>query len=341
MTNIRKIEKVWKSKPTVEGAGVHLRRAFGFHEVPQLDPFLLLDDFHSDNPKDYLPGFPWHPHRGIETITYVLHGRVEHGDSMGNKGTISSGDVQWMTAGSGIIHQEMPEGSKNGLMWGFQLWANLPKSQKMMDPRYRDVTSPQIPEVTLKMGVKVKIICGMVNGVSGPVKDIVIDPEYIDVSMPSKTAFTHPVKSGHTLFAYVIEGKGYFDQGRNSYAHEVIASNYFDTFDGAKPQFSNRGKKRRSVSTLSIPRASDRGVEWVDFKRECLIGAENLVFYSQDGDQVAVTTEETPVRFLLVSGKPIGEPVAWYGPIVMNTQEELRIAFEEYEKGTFIKYKGK
>ena len=305
MSEVRKIKKVWKGKPTLEGAGVHLRRAFGFDEVPQLDPFLLLDDFHSDNPKDYLPGFPWHPHRGIETITYVLHGRVEHGDSMGNKGTISSGDVQWMTAGSGIIHQEMPKGSENGLMWGFQLWANLPQSQKMMDPRYRDVTSPQIPEVTLNTGVKVKIICGMVNGVSGPVKDIVIDPEYIDVSMPPKTAFTHPVKSGHTLFAYVIEGKGYFDQGRNSYAHEVIGSNYFD------------------------------------FKRECLVGAENLVCYSHDGDQVSVTTEETPVRFLLVSGKRIGEPVAWYGPIVMNTQDELRLAFEEYEKGTFIKYKRK
>jgi redox-sensitive bicupin YhaK (pirin superfamily) len=273
--------------------------------VPQLDPFLLLDDFHSDNPKDYLPGFPWHPHRGIETITYVLHGRVEHGDSMGNKGTISSGDVQWMTAGSGIIHQEMPKGSKDGLMWGFQLWANLPQSQKMMDPRYRDVKSTQIPEVTLKTGVKVKIICGMVNGVSGPVKDIIIDPEYIDVSMPPKTVFTHPVKSGHTLFAYVIEGKGYFDQGRNSYAHEVIGSNYFD------------------------------------FKRECLVGAESLVLYGHEGDQMVVTSEETPVRFLLVSGKPIGESVAWYGPIVMNTQEELRIAFEEYEKGTFIKYKGK
>jgi hypothetical protein len=305
MSEVRKIKKVWKGKPTLEGAGVHLRRAFGFDEVPQLDPFLLLDDFHSDNPKDYLPGFPWHPHRGIETITYVLHGRVEHGDSMGNKGTISSGDVQWMTAGSGIIHQEMPKGSENGLMWGFQLWANLPQSQKMMDPRYRDVTSPQIPEVTLNTGVKVKIICGMVNGVSGPVKDIVIDPEYIDVSMPPKTAFTHPVKSGHTLFAYVIDGKGYFDQGRNSYAHEVIGSNYFD------------------------------------FKRECLVGAENLVCYSHDGDQVSVTTEETPVRFLLVSGKRIGEPVAWYGPIVMNTQDELRLAFEEYEKGTFIKYKRK
>jgi quercetin 2,3-dioxygenase len=305
MTTIRKIEKVWKSKPTLEGAGVHLRRAFGFHEVPRLDPFLLLDDFHSDNPKDYLPGFPWHPHRGIETITYVLNGSVEHGDSMGNKGTISSGDVQWMTAGSGIIHQEMPKGTKDGLMWGFQLWANLPRPQKMMDPRYRDVTSPQIPEVTLKTGVKVKIICGMVNGVSGPVKDIVIDPEYVDVSMPPKTAFTHPVKSGHTLFAYVIEGKGYFDEGRNSYAHEMIGANYFD------------------------------------FKRDCLVGAENLVSYSHEGDRMVVNTEETPVRFLLVSGKPIGEPVAWYGPIVMNTQEELRIAFEEYENGTFIRHKGK
>ncbi len=305
MSNIRKIEKVWKSKPTLEGAGVHLKRAFGFHEVPQLDPFLLLDDFHSDNPAHYLKGFPWHPHRGIETITSVLQGEVEHGDSMGNKGTISSGDVQWMTAGSGIIHQEMPKGTKDGLMWGFQLWANLPKSQKMMDPRYRDVKSTRIPEVTVDSGAKVKIICGKVNGVSGLVRDIVIDPEYLDVSMPPGTTFVHPVKSGHTLFAYVIEGKGYFDQGRNSYAHEVIGSNYFD------------------------------------FKRECLIGAESLVFYNRDGDQVAVTTEETRVRFLLVSGKPIGEPVAWYGPIVMNTQEELRLAFEEYEKGTFIKHRGK
>jgi redox-sensitive bicupin YhaK (pirin superfamily) len=305
MSKVRKIVRVWKSKPTLEGAGVHLKRAFGFHEVPQLDPFLLLDDFHSDNPAHYLKGFPWHPHRGIETITYVLHGRVEHGDSMGNTGTISSGDVQWMTAGNGIIHQEMPKGSKDGLMWGFQLWANLPKSQKMMDPRYRDVKSTQIPEVTLNSGAKVKIICGMVSGVSGPVKDIIIDPEYIDVSMPPKTTFTHPVKSGHTLFTYVIEGKGYFDQGRNSYAHEVIGSNYFD------------------------------------FKRECLVGAESLILYGHGGDQILVTSEETPVRFVLVSGKPIGEPVAWYGPIVMNTQEELRIAFEEYEKGTFIKYKRK
>jgi len=305
MSDIRKIVKVWKSKPTLEGAGVNLKRAFGFHEVPQLDPFLLLDDFHSDNPKDYLPGFPWHPHRGIETITYVLHGKVEHGDSMGNKGTISSGDVQWMTAGSGIIHQEMPKGSKGGLMWGFQLWANLPRSQKMMDPRYRDVKSDQIPGVTLDSGVHVKIISGKVNGVSGPVKDIVIDPEYIDVSIPPKTTFSHPVKLGHSVFAYVTEGKAYFDPGRNSYAHEAIGSSYFD------------------------------------LKRECLISTETLVLYGREGDQIVVTTEENPVHFLLISGKPIGEPVAWYGPIVMNTQEELRVAFEEYEKGTFIKFKGK
>jgi hypothetical protein len=305
MRKVRTIKKVWKSKPTLEGAGVHLKRSFGFHEVPELDPFLLLDDFHSDNPKDYLPGFPWHPHRGIETITYVLHGKVEHGDSMGNKGTISSGDVQWMTAGSGIVHQEMPKGSKDGLMWGFQLWANLPRSQKMMDPRYRDVKRSQIPEVALESGARVKIICGKVSGVSGPVKDIVTDPEYLDVSMPPGTTFIHPVKSGHTLFAYVIEGKGYFDQGRDSYAHEMIGSNYFD------------------------------------YKRECLMSPENLVLFDREGDQMVVTTEGTPVHFLLVSGKPIGEPVAWYGPIVMNTQEELRIAFEEYEKGTFIKYKGK
>lgn len=305
MSKVRKISKIWKSKPTLEGAGVHLKRGFGFHEVPQFDPFLLLDDFHSDNPAHYLKGFPWHPHRGIETITYVLHGKVEHGDSMGNTGIISSGDVQWMTAGSGIIHQEMPKGDKDGLMWGFQLWANLPRLQKMMDPRYRDVTASQIPEVTLKSGVKIKIICGKVEGVHGSVRDIVIDPEYLDVQMPPKTTFTHPVKPGHTQFAYVIEGEGYFDEGRNSFDHEVIGSNYFD------------------------------------FKRTYLAGAEDLILYGREGDQVVVMSEKAPLRFLLVSGKPIGEPVAWYGPIVMNTQEELRFAFEEYEKGIFIKHKRK
>jgi redox-sensitive bicupin YhaK (pirin superfamily) len=304
MSKVRKIQKIWKSKPTLEGAGVHLKRAFGFQEVPQLDPFLLLDDFHSSNPAEYLAGFPWHPHRGIETITYVLHGKVEHGDSMGNKGVVSSGDVQWMTAGSGIIHQEMPKGSPSGLMWGFQLWANLPASQKMMGPRYRDVKSSQIPEAALDSGVKVKVICGKVNGTAGPVKDIVIEPEYLDVTVPGGVAWTHPVKAGHTVFAYVIEGKGYFDQERNSFRHEIIGANYFD------------------------------------LQRECLMGPESFALYERTGDQVVVTGEGAPVRFLLVSGKPIGEPVAWHGPIVMNTQEELRVAFEEYQQGTFIKQKG-
>jgi len=302
MSNARKIKKVLKSRPTIEGAGVHLKRAFGFNQVPQLDPFLLLDDFHSDNPDDYIKGFPWHPHRGIETITYVLHGNVEHGDSMGNKGTIDSGDVQWMTAGSGIIHQEMPKGQKGGLMWGFQLWANLPASNKMMEPRYRDVKSRQIPEIVLDDGVKVKIISGEVKGVKGPVQDIVIDPHYLDVTVPSKSHFTYPVKRGHTVFSYVIEGAGYFDERRDSYAYEVESAGYFD------------------------------------FKRECLMGSENSIIFD-DGDEVAISTEDGPVRFLLISGKPIGEPVAWYGPVVMNTQEELRVAFEEYENGTFIKHR--
>jgi hypothetical protein len=286
----------------MEGAGVRLKRAFGFYQVPLLDPFLLLDDFHSNHPDDYLKGFPWHPHRGIETITYVLYGKVEHGDSMENRGIISSGDVQWMTAGSGIIHQEMPKGQEDGLMWGFQLWANLPASHKMMDPRYRDVKSHQIPEVTLDYGVKVKIICGEVKGVKGPVQDIVIDPEYLDITVPSNSHLRYPVKRGHTVFAYIIEGKGYFDPGRDVYAYEVEGRNYFD------------------------------------FKRECMMGSENLILFD-DGDELTISTEEKPVRFLLISGKPIGEPVAWYGPIVMNTQQELRIAFEEYENGTFIRRK--
>ena len=302
MGNIRKIQKIFKSKPTMEGAGVRLKRAFGFYQVPLLDPFLLLDDFHSNHPDDYLKGFPWHPHRGIETITYVLYGKVEHGDSMENRGIISSGDVQWMTAGSGIIHQEMPKGQEDGLMWGFQLWANLPASHKMMDPRYRDVKSHQIPEVTLDYGVKVKIICGEVKGVKGPVQDIVIDPEYLDITVPSNSHLRYPVKRGHTVFAYIIEGKGYFDPGRDVYAYEVEGRNYFD------------------------------------FKRECMMGSENLILFD-DGDELTISTEEKPVRFLLISGKPIGEPVAWYGPIVMNTQQELRIAFEEYENGTFIRRK--
>jgi redox-sensitive bicupin YhaK (pirin superfamily) len=300
MPKIRMLSKVLKSKPTIEGAGVHLNRVFGFREVPLFDPFLLLDDFRSDDPEHYIKGFPWHPHRGIETITYVLKGDVEHGDSMGNKGVISSGDTQWMTAGSGIIHQEMPKGSADGLMEGFQLWANLPKSHKMMAPRYRDVKSHEVPEVVLENGVTIKIICGSVDGKQGPVKDIVIDPEYLDVSVPAGTTFSHKTKRGRTVFAYVIGGKGYFCPDKKPFAHEVEGSNYFDM--DADP----------------------------------MIGNGSLALFG-DGDELAVSTEQHPVRFLLISGKPIKEPVAWYGPIVMNTEDELRTAFEEYQNGTFIK----
>jgi len=285
MHSARSIKKILKSAPTIEGAGVHLKRAFGYHQAPQLDPFLLLDDFHSSHPGDYLSGFPWHPHRGIETITYVLQGRVEHGDSLGNKGVISFGDVQWMTAGSGIIHQEMPKGREDGLMWGFQLWANLPASHKMMEPRYRDIKREQIPEIRLDTGVKIKLICGNVNNIRGPVQDIVIDPEYLDVTVPSKTEFTHHVQAGYTVFAYVIKGEAYFD-----------------------------------------------------LKKERHIGAESLIIF-EDGDEVKISTEEEGARFLLISGRPLREPVAWRGPIVMNTQEELKIAFEEYERGTFLKHR--
>ena len=298
----RKIRKVIKSKPTIEGAGVHLKRAFGFSDVPALDPFLLLDDFRSNDPLHYIKGFPWHPHRGIETITYVLHGDVEHGDSMGNKGVIGSGDVQWMTAGSGIIHQEMPKGDEKGRMWGFQLWANLPASQKMMNPRYRDVKSSQIPEVSPGNGIIIKVICGEVKGTGGPVRDIVIDPEYLDFTVPAGSEVIHPTKPGHTVFAYVIGGKAYFCREKNPFTYEREGANYFD------------------------------------IQRDPFVSNENLVLFD-DGDQVVVVTEDEPVRFLLISGKPLGEPVAWYGPIVMNTQEELRIAFEEYRKGTFIKHK--
>jgi quercetin 2,3-dioxygenase len=303
MADTRKIRKVLKSKPAIEGAGVHLKRVFGFSEAPLFDPFLLLDDFRSDNPSHYIKGFPWHPHRGIETITYVLAGDVEHGDSLGNKGVIGSGDVQWMTAGSGIIHQEMPQGDKNGKMYGFQLWANLPSREKMMNPRYRDITNEQIPEVKLSNNATIKIICGEVSGIKGPAQDIVIDPEVIDITVPANSEFSHPTKRGNTVFAYIIDGQGYFCRERKPFTYEVQGINYFD------------------------------------MQREPFIGNGMIVLFD-DGDEIMVFTEEQKVRFLLISGKPIGEPVAWYGPIVMNTQEELRIAFEEYRQGTFIKYKG-
>ena len=300
-TPVRKIKKVWKPIPTIEGAGVRLKRVFGFHEVPQLDPFLLLDCFHSDHRDDYVRGFPWHPHRGIETITYVLDGDVEHQDSLGNRGVIRPGDVQWMTAGSGIIHQEMPQGSPKGRMWGFQLWANLPRRDKMMDPRYREVTSKQIPAVKTVEGATVRIISGRIGDVQGPVQEIVTDPEYLDVSLPAGKTFTHSVKPGYTVFAYVVEGEGHFDPGQNPFDREAIGENYFD------------------------------------MRLSCLCKEGDIALYEPGGNTVHVMTEKQPVRFLLVSGKPLKEPVAWYGPIVMNTKEELRTAFEEFEKGTFIK----
>ena len=283
MKRTRVIKTIITAKPTREGAGVHLKRAFGYDEVPMFDPFLLLDDFRSDNPGHYLAGFPWHPHRGIETITYVLCGDVEHGDSMGNKGVISDGCTQWMTAGSGIIHQEMPRGNYEGKMEGFQLWANLPKSHKMMPPRYRDIKSGDVPEVVLENGVKIKVIAGRVNGIQGAVKDIVIDPEYLDVTMPEGAAFTHETYEGYTVFAYIIGGQGYFDE-----------------------------------------------------KKDNLIGNGTACLFN-DGHSVQISTGKDGVRFLLISGKPIKEPVAWHGPIVMNTEEELEVAFDEYRKGAFIK----
>ncbi len=282
MDEIRKIHKVLSSRPTVEGAGVNLRRVFGNNDAPQYDPFLLLDDFRSNDPADYMAGFPWHPHRGIETITYVLSGSVEHRDSMGNRGVIGAGDVQWMTAGSGIIHQEMPKGNVDGSMGGFQLWANLPASQKMMPPRYREVLVDQIPIVTDESGATIRIISGEVNGVKGPVQDIVTEPVYLDVTVPGKASFVHNTPSGHTLVCYVIEGSGFFDPDHGS------------------------------------------------------VSEGKLVQYG-DGNKILIRTDESPVRFLLISGKPIGEPVAWYGPIVMNTEEEIQTALKEYRTGKFIK----
>jgi len=303
MTSIRKTCKVLKSKPTIEGAGVHLKRGFGFGEAPMFDPFLLLDDFRSDNPAHYVKGFPWHPHRGIETITYILSGDVEHGDSLGNKGIIGSGDVQWMTAGSGIIHQEMPKGDENGKMYGFQLWANLPSRNKMMNPRYRDIANEQIPEFKLSNGTTIKVIAGEISGNKGPVQDIVIDPEYIDVTVPANSQFRHPTKKGHTVLAYIIGGQGYFFDEKNSSTYE------------------------------------DNETTRLDLQSDPLVD-DGMVVLFEDGDEIIVFTKEKKLRFLLISGKPIGETVAWQGPIVMNTQEELQTAFKEYQQGTFIKYKG-
>lgn len=280
MKNLRKIRIALTGKPTIEGAGVHLNRVFGFSESPQLDPFLMLDDFRSDNPEHYIEGFPWHPHRGIETITYVTKGDVEHGDSLGNKGLISTGDVQWMTAGSGIIHQEMPKGDASGAMYGFQLWANLPASQKMMAPRYRDIKADRIPVVELENGTTIKVIAGSLGGAQGPMDDIVIDPEYLDCTVPAGQTFVHPTDPTYTAFIYVIGGTG------------------------------------RTVGQV--------------------IENGKLVLFGE-GEQLAVSAGDEALRFLLLTGKPLNEPVAWQGPIVMNTQAELETAFREYREGTFIK----
>lgn len=300
MDKVREIRKVLISQPTLEGAGVHLRRGFGFREAPMFDPFLMFDDFRQDDPDKYLPGFPWHPHRGIETITYIIRGSAEHGDSMGNRGVIGPGDVQWMTAGSGVIHQEMPKGAKDGRMGGFQLWANLPASQKMMDPRYRDVKAADIPEVALPGGVTARIICGTVGKSRGPVRDIVIDPEYIDVAMPERAEFVHPTRPGHTVIAYVFEGEAFFAGEAPASSYDVEPASYFDL--ESKP-----------------------------------VQGDHSVILFGDGGSVRIKTADTGVRFLLMSGRPLGEPVAWRGPIVMNTQEELQTAVREYRNGTFIK----
>lgn len=298
--SIRPIKKVIQSKPTLEGAGVHLRRAFGFGNTSEFDPFLLLDDFRNDVPADYLKGFPWHPHRGIETITYVLAGTVEHGDSLGNHGTIGAGDVQWMTAGRGIIHQEMPKGDAAGSMHGFQLWANLPASKKMMHPRYQEVKSGEIPEITDDDATQVRVICGNFWGKSGPVEVTAADPIYLDVSVAPGKRKTLPVETMRHAFAYVFAGSG---------------------------KFCN------ASAPLAVPTES---VQWADTTPP--VDAENRALILFDsGDEVTVQAGEEGIRFLLVSGKPLEEPVAWYGPIVMNTQQQLQEAFDELKRGTFLK----
>jgi redox-sensitive bicupin YhaK (pirin superfamily) len=298
--SLRPIKRIIESHPTLEGAGVHLRRAFGFGTTSEFDPFLLLDDFRNDRPEDYLAGFPWHPHRGIETITYVLTGTVEHGDSIGNRGAIAAGDIQWMTAGSGIIHQEMPKGDLDGRMHGFQLWANLPSALKMTTPRYQEVKSKDIPEITDDDGTHVRLVCGKFWGKSGPVDGIAADPTYLDVSVPPGKRKTLPVATSSSAFAYVFAGSG---------------------------KFCN------ASGPLAVPTES---YGWGEVKPPVEADNRSLVLFDS-GDEVSVQAGEDGIRFLLISGKPLQEPVAWYGPIVMNTQAQLRQAFEELDRGTFLK----
>jgi redox-sensitive bicupin YhaK (pirin superfamily) len=298
--SIRPIKSVVQSKPTIEGAGVRLRRAFGFGDTSEFDPFLLLDDFRNENPEDYLAGFPWHPHRGIETITYVLAGTVSHGDSLGNKGNLGAGDVQWMTAGRGILHQEMPKGDPNGRMHGFQLWANLPSSLKMTEPRYQDIAAADIPEVVDDDGTRARVVCGEFWGKTGPVEGVAADPSYVDLSLPPGLRKRIPVDRTRHVFAYVFAGSGAFRDASEPRAvlTEQVGSSEGTTYDTA--------------------------------------GNRSLVLFDR-GDEIVVQAGDEGIRFLLVSGRPLKEPVAWYGPIVMNTQQELEQAFSELRSGTFIR----
>jgi quercetin 2,3-dioxygenase len=298
--SIRPIKRLIKSKPALEGAGVRLRRAFGFDNTTEFDPFLLLDDFRNDIPEDYLAGFPWHPHRGIETITYVLAGTVAHGDSIGNSGVISAGDVQWMTAGSGIIHQEMPKGDRTGRMHGFQLWGNLPSSLKMTAPRYQEVKAAEIPKITDDDGTHVRVVSGNFWGKKGPVEGVAADPIYLDVSVAPGKRKTLPVETVRHAFAYVFGGSGKF-------------------CDASDP--------------LAVP---TEPIQWLDTNPPVEADNRSLILFDR-GDEVVVQAGEEGIRFLLISGRPLEEPVAWYGPIVMNTQKELQEAFTELREGTFLK----
>jgi redox-sensitive bicupin YhaK (pirin superfamily) len=299
--SIRPVKRVVESQPTLEGAGVRLRRAFGFGNTEDFDPFLLLDDFRGDDPSDYLAGFPWHPHRGIETSTYVLAGSVEHGDSLGNRGRLGAGDIQWMTAGRGIFHQEMPQGDPAGRMHGFQLWANLPSSLKMTAPRYQDIEAVAIPEVTDDDGTAVRVVCGEFWGKTGPVEGSAADPRYLDVHVPPGRSKRLPVETSRHAFAYIFEGDGAF---RGASAPHAVAT---ETVGGAPDEAGASPVANRA-----------------------------LVLFDQ-GDEVVVDAGDAGIRFLLVSGAPLGEPVAWRGPIVMNTHDELATAFRELRDGTFIK----
>ena len=301
--SIRPIKRIDQSRPTLEGAGVKLHRAFGFGDTGEFDPFLLFDDFRNDRPEDYRAGFPWHPHRGIETITYVLAGTVDHGDSLGNQGVLGAGDVQWMTAGSGILHQEMPQGDPQGRMHGFQLWANLPAAHKMTTPRYQDIPAVEIPEIIDDDGVCVRVICGDFWGKSGPVEGIAADPRYLDITVPAGRRKTLPVETYRHAFAYVFEGSG--------------------TFRDASEPFGVLTEKEIDNQEIVVREQT---------------GNRSLVLFGS-GDEVTVQAGEEGIRFLLVSGKPIEEPVAWHGPIVMNTQTELQQAVNELRDGTFIKHR--